>query len=203
MTAGRDRGHPRSRRLGPASTRFAASIAIVGAFLAACGGTPPSLPGLPTSSPAAPVSEPPDGSGGPRPTAWTGNAALGIEALGLADSQILEALADLGQGIANEDLGVIRTAAEGLAGLDVLLPNVEKIRPFAPMAPFADQYEAAITAIDAAAQDVVDAIDAQDPAAITTTTQALVDALGRYSAVQPQLAAFIEQLPEQRRLLLR
>lgn len=203
MTAGRDRGQPRSRRRGPASASVAVSVAIVGALVAACGGTPPSLPALPTSSPAGSVSEPPDGSGGPRPTAWTGNAALGIEALGLADSQILEALADLGQGIANEDLGVIRTAAEGLAGLDVLLPNVEKIRPFAPMVPFADQYEAAITAIDAAAQDVVDAIDAQDPAAITTTTQALVDALGRYSAVQPQLAAFVEQLPEQRRLLLR
>ena len=203
MTPGRRRGRPISRRR-PAAPWVAAVVALVAALVAACGGSTPSLPALPTASPSGPVSAPPDGgSGRPEPTAWTGNAALGVEALGLADSQILEALADLGQGIANEDLGVIRTAAEGLAGLDVLLPNLEKIRPFAPMVAFADQYEAAITAIDAAAQDVVDAIDAQDPAAITTTTQALVDALGLYSAVQPQLAAYVEQLPDQKRLLVR
>jgi hypothetical protein len=85
----------------------------------------------------------------------------------------------------------------------VLLPNMEKIRPYAPMAPFADQYETAITTIDAAAQDVVDAIEAQDAAAITATTQALVDALGLYTAVQPQLATYVNDSIEQRRLLLR
>lgn len=201
MTLGRRSGLSSGRGRGPAASLLA--MLAVGLLVAACGGSTPSLPALPTASLTGSASAPAAGSGGPQPTPWTGNAALGIEALALADSQILEALADLGQGIANEDLGVIRTAAEGLAGLDVLLPNIEKIEPFAPMAPFAGQYEAAITTIDAAAQDVVDAIDAEDPAAITTTTQALVDALRLYSAVQPQLAAFVQQLPEQKRLLLR
>ncbi len=202
MTPGRRRGSRGSRRLaaGPLLTMLFVAVVLV----AACGAATPSLPALPTASPAGPVTAPPDdGSGGPRPTPWTGNAVLGIEALGAADSQILEALADLGQGIANEDLSVIRTAAVGLAGLDVLAPNYEKIRTFPPMVPFADQYETAISAIDSAADAVVDALDAQDPAAITSTTQALVDALGLYTGVQPQLAAYVNESIEQRRLLVR
>jgi hypothetical protein len=201
MTPRRAPGRRRGHDAGPAASLIL-GLLVVGALAAACGGTTPSLPSLATASPAT-TDAATDGSGAPRPTPWTGNAVLGIEALGLADAQIVTALADLGRGIANEDLGLIRTAAEGLAGLDVLLPNMEKIRPYAPMAPFADQYETAITTIDAAAQDVVDAIEAQDAAAITATTQALVDALGLYTAVQPQLATYVNDSIEQRRLLLR
>lgn len=201
------RAGPRQPRSPWPSAALLGSLVLAGLLLAACGGSGPSLPGLPTASPAAGASgtaaaEPP-GSNGPRPTAWSGNAVLGIEALGLADGQILAALADLGRGIATEDLAVIRTAAAGLAGLEVLLPNMEKVRTFDPMVPFADQYEAAITSIDAAAEEVVKAIDAEDPAAITASTQSLVEALRLYTAVQPQLATYVQESIEQRRLLLR
>ncbi len=205
MTLGGGRGGRSRRRREPAAT----VLAMLGAAclaVAACGGTSPSLPALATSSPSTSIgigTPTPDGSGGPQATPWTGNAVLGIEAMGLADGQITAALADLGQGIANEDLAVIRRAAEGLAGLEVLLPNLEKIRTFAPMATFADQYETAITTIDAAAQDVVDAIDAEDPPAITASIQALVEALRLYTAAQPQLATFVQESIAQRRLLLR
>jgi hypothetical protein len=135
------------------------------------------------------------------PTAWPGNSVLGIEALGVADGQISAATADLSRGIANEDLALMRKAADGLAGTDVLLPNMAKIRLNPAMTSFADRYEAAITAISASGKKLRDAIDAGDAAAIPAATQDLLDGLKLYTAVTPELAAWVEQMPEQKRML--
>jgi hypothetical protein len=153
----------------------------------------------PTSLDASPVAT---GAETPRPTAWPGNAVIGINALGVADGQIHAAINDLNKGIATEDLALMREAANGLAGLNVLVANVTQIDVFEPMRPFADQYKAAIMAIVPAATSVRAAIDAHDAAAITSSTEALLTSLALYAAVQPQLAAWVEQSTEQQRLLV-
>lgn len=143
------------------------------------------------------------GDPGPAATAWPGNAVLGIEALGTADGQILAAINDFNRGIATEDLTLMRRAADGLAGLDVLLPNMAKINIYEPMRPFAARYEAAITGMVAAAKAVRSAIDAGDAAAITTSSKALIASLGAYTDVQPELASWVDQSIKQRRLLVK
>jgi hypothetical protein len=185
----------RGRGIFPAAT----ALLVLGVVIACGNPTPP--------SPSAPASAAPSGSAEavatPRPTPWPGNAVLGIEAMGVADGQILEAINDFNKGVATEDLALMREAANGLAGIDVLLPNVDKISIFEPMKPFAQAYGAAITAIAAAARAERTAIDARDGAAITSSSQALVSALTLYTGVQSELASWVEQATEQRRMLAR
>jgi hypothetical protein len=198
---GRDRG--RGARihamLRPAIAPIACVVlALVG--VSACGPSVPSIPTLPTVAPASPGGS---GAAGARPTPWPGNSVLGMEALGIADGQIGAAVTDLNRGVADEDLSLMREAADGLAGLgDALLPNMERIRLNPAMVPFADKYEAAITSIDDAATRLRDAIDAADATAIATATEDLFTALAAYTEVQPELADWIRQMPEQKRLLL-
>jgi hypothetical protein len=195
-TAGRDRG----RRVLPAVLLTLA----LGPTAAACeAAVPSSQPAStpPSASPAASGSG--DGSAAPRTTPWPGNAALGIEALGAADGPIAAAINDFSQGIATEDLALMRRAAEGLAGLDVLLPNLDRISIYEPMVPFADRYRTAIRSISAAATSVMAAIDAGDAAGITNSSRELVDSLELYTAVQPELAQWVNDSIEQRRLLVR
>lgn len=178
-----------------------ALILVTALLAAACGDNRPTASPSASASPNASGS--PGSSSGPNPTPWPGNAVLGIEALGAADGQILAAINDLNRGILEEDLALIRRAADGLAGLDVLLPNLERISIYPPMVPFADQYGAAIRGIVAAAKDVRSAIDAQDANAITTSTGALIESIRGYTGVQAELASWVEQSIRQRRLLLR
>jgi hypothetical protein len=203
-TAGRHGGSrvPTQAAHGSA-TRAAACLAIVvvaGAFLAACG---PSAVVVPTLAPASlGVSPGASGdAGAPKSTPWPGDAVLGIEALGIADGQIGTATSDLSKGINTEDLALMRKAADGLAGVDVLLPNMTKIRLEPAMRPFADKYEAAIKAISAGGKSLRDAIDKGDAAAIATSTQSLLNGLAMYTALQGELADWIEQMPEQKRML--
>jgi hypothetical protein len=189
---------------------------VIALFLtfAVVGGCGPATPPAPSaSSPvavapgASPESSSPAGSGDvpptPRPTAWPGNAVLGIDALGVADGQILAAIRDFNQAIATEDLVLMRKAADGLAGLDILLPNLDKINIFEPMRSFADRYGAAIRAISAAAKNLRKAIDARDAASITASSQALVAGLTLYTGVQAELATWVEQATTQQKLLTR
>ncbi len=174
----------------------------------ACGESGTRTASPPSSTPSPAPSGPsasPDGSGGvsPEATPWPGNAVLGIEALGAADGPILAAINDLGHGIDTEDLALIRRAADGLAGLGVLLPNLDKINIYEPMRSFADRYGAAIRGIVAAANAVRSAIDARDANAITSSTNELITSLGAYTDVQPELATWVEQSITQRRLLVR
>jgi len=190
--------------LGPASAALACLV-LFGVLMAACGPSGPTgSAGASSPSQVAPGS--PDGSGstgGARPTPWPGNSVLGIEALGIADGQIGAAVTDLNLGADQEDLVLIRKAADGLSGLgDALLPNMEKIRLNPAMVPFADKYEAAITSIDDAATRLRDAIDAGDAATIESATRDLFAGLAAYTALKPELADWIRQMPEQKRMLL-
>jgi hypothetical protein len=124
-----------------------------------------------------------------------------MEALGLADGQIGAAMTDLSRAVTDENLSLMREAAAGLAGVDVLLPNIEKIRLEPGMVSFADRYEAAITKIDDAATRLRDAIDAGDAPTISTATKDLLAGMADYTALQSELAAWLEQMPEQKRML--
>jgi hypothetical protein len=121
----------------------------------------------------------------------------------MSDGNIKAATDDLGRGVANEDLALMRQAADGLAGVDSLLPNMVKIRLNPAFGSFADRYEAAIKAISASAKQLRSAIDGGDAAGIGTSTQALLNGLKAYAEVQPELAAWIEQLPQQKRMFTR
>ena len=204
MTRSRVAGRARDRSL-PSSAALSGLIVVLALVAVGCGpnGLATTVPSAPPSSSPAPASPGASGEAGPKPSAWPGNAVLGIEALGAADGPILSAINDFNHGIQTQDLALMRRAADGLAGLDVLLPNMAKIEIFEPMRPFAAQYAAAITGIVAAAKAVRSAIDAGDAAAITTTSQALIESFGAYTAVQPELATWVAESIKQRRLLLR
>ena len=200
----RGRGARSHATLGPAFAVLA-GLLFAGLLIAACGLSGPTG-SAGASSPSPVVLESPDASGstgGARPTPWPGNSVLGIEALGIADGQIGAAVTDLNRGVAEEDLVLMRKAADGLSGLgDALLPNMEKIRLNTAMVSFADKYEAAITSIDDAATRLRDAIDAGDATAIGTATEDLFAGLAAYTALKPELADWIRQMPEQKRMLL-
>jgi hypothetical protein len=174
---------------------------LIAAFAAACGPSTPTASRSPSASPGV-ASPGASGGGAARATPWPGDAVLGIEALGIADGNIGAATSDLGKGVADEDLALMRKAAAGLAGVDVLLPNITKIRLEPGMHAFADKYEAAITQISAGGKALRDAIDKGDAPAIATSTQDLLNGLKLYTALQGDLAAWIQQLPEQKRMLV-
>ena len=164
---------------------------------AACGATGPS------ASPGASPSAASPGSPGPRPTPWTGNAVLGIEAMGLADAEIRKAINDFNAGVQAGDPALMLEAAKGLSGVDVLLENVDRIEPFEPMRAFAAAYREAITLMSSAAKELRAAIEAGDGPATTAASQRLVESFTKYAEIQGQLADFVVQVPEQKRLLLR
>jgi hypothetical protein len=69
------------------------------------------------------------------------------------------------------------------------------------MRSFADRYEAAIKKIGDAATRLRDAIDGGDAPTITSATQDLLAGVADYTALKPELADWLEQMPEQKRML--
>jgi hypothetical protein len=128
---------------------------------------------------------------------------LAIEALGVADNEVRKAINDFNQGVATEDLRLMRAAAVGLSDIGVLLPNAERLEVFEPMRPLAARYRAAIPEIAGAAREVQTSIDAGDGEAIGTSSSRLARALALYAELQPELASWVEQSIEQQRLLVR
>jgi hypothetical protein len=208
VTDARTAGHggpnvPTLAHFSPSAPRAAAAAVAIGllvAIIAACGTSGPVVPTLVPVSPFVSSSPLASISTGALPTPWIGSAVFGIEALALADNQIGQATTDLGRAVANEDLAQMRGAADGLAGVDVLLPNMAKLRQEPAMRSFADRYEAAIKAISTSARALRDAIDKGDGKAITSSTQALLAGLDQYSALKGELGDWVQQMPEQKRM---
>jgi hypothetical protein len=186
-------------------TGIAGARVLVVALVAGCGGM-----GTPTGSAAA---SPPGASGSavegsgpaptPRPTSWPGNALLGIEALGVSDGEIRKGIVDLGRGIEEEDLALMRRAADGLAGVEVLLPNVDRIAVFPPMQGLAEGLREVLPRIADASTRLRSSIDERDGEAISDSTIELTDALSDYARLQPELAMWVEQSIDLQRMLLR
>jgi hypothetical protein len=206
-SGGRD-PHPAAPRrrapAGPGGLTLTLAVALLAALAAACGtSTSPTPTATRQPSPATSAGTSPDGSGGsgPRATPWVGNAVLGIEALGVADGEIRKGINEFNAGVQGSDPELMLNAATQLSGIDVLLANVERIEIFPPMRPFADAYRAAITAMDAAATELKAALEAGDADATTSASRDLVAAFTAYADLQAQLAGYVYQIPEQKRLL--
>ena len=170
---------------------------------AACG--PASTSASPATSASASASpgisgSPPDV--GPGPSRWPGSAWRAMLALGAADNEIGKATADLQRAIDEEDIALMREAAAGLAGLDVLLGRVEDIESFDYTAPFAARYRVALEKLIATSAELRDAIDAVDAARIQDANVELAAALKDYVTLRSELSTLVAQAFEQQRLLL-
>jgi hypothetical protein len=171
-------------------------LLILALAVGACGTMGPS--GSLLASPS-----PPSGNPGPQPTPWTGNAVLGIEAMGLADAEIRKGINDFNAGVQGSDPALMLEAAKGLSGVDVLLENADKVEPFAPMSAFAAAYREAITLMSSAAKELRAAIEAGDGPATTAASRRLVESFTKYAEIQSQLADWVVQVPDQKRMLTR
>lgn len=128
---------------------------------------------------------------------------LGIEAMGLADAEIRKGINDFNAGVQGGDPGLMLEAAKGLSGVDVLLENVDRIESFEPMGAFAASYREAITLMASAAKELQAALEAGDGPGTTAASRKLVESFTKYAEIQGQLADFVVQVPEQKRLLVR
>jgi hypothetical protein len=121
----------------------------------------------------------------------------------VSDGEIRKGIADLSRGIEQEDLTLIRRAAAGLAGVEVLLPNADRIGVFPPMQALAGNLREVLPRIADAATTLREAIDDRDGEAISASTIELTEALGDYARLQPEIAGWVEQSIDQQRLLVR
>jgi hypothetical protein len=188
----------------PASARpFLLIVAVVVAAMIAGCGNPPS-PGRPSGSATADASGPPASGASPQPTAWPGNAVLGIVGLGAGDTELAKAVADFSEAVAAEDLVRMRGAAGGLQNLiGGLSKEVDRIAIYPPMAGLVDQYRAAFTAMREGARQLQDAIDAGDANAIVSGTSRITDGMRLYGQIRAPLSAWVEQAVTQQRLLVK
>lgn len=172
--------------------------------LAGCGGSPATS--APTGATAS-GSPGPSGSAAPSdarpgPSRWPGQVWRSMLALGAADNEIGKATADLQRAIDEQDIGLMREAADGLSGLTVLLGRVDDVEEFELTAPFAARYRAALEKLIAASTSLRDAIDASDADRIEQANVDLAAALAEYVALRPELSTLVAQAFEQQRLLL-
>jgi hypothetical protein len=175
---------------------FLVLAVALGLAVGACG------TGTTSPSPASPTPASSD-SPAPRATPWTGNAVLGIEAMGLADGEIRKGMDDFNAAIQANDPAHMLQAAKGLAGVDVLLANVDRIEPFEPMREFAAAYREAISLMSSAAKELRTALEAGDGPAVTAASQKLIAGFTKYALLQGQLADYVVQVPDQKRILVR
>lgn len=175
----------------------AAGLLAIAVVLAACGSGQPASP-----SPGATGSPGASGGASPIPTNWPGQVALAIIALGSADNEIGQASADLQRSIAEEDLSLMREAADGLTGLTILFERVDQIDDFELTRPLAERYKAILPALIDSSTNLRDAIDARDANGIQEANIELARALRDYVAIRPELSTLVaEALEHQRRLL--
>jgi len=175
---------------------------VVAALIGGCG-NPPS-PGRPSGSASADASGPLASGATPQPTAWPGNAVLGIIGLGTGDTELAKAVADFSEAVAAEDEVRMRGAAIGLQNLiSGLSKDVDRIAIYPPMAGLVDQYRAAFTPMQEGARQLQDAIDAGDAKAVVSAISRITDGMRVYGQIRAPLSAWVEQAIAQQRLLVK
>ncbi|HEX5825701.1 MAG TPA: hypothetical protein VFY18_14680, partial [Candidatus Limnocylindrales bacterium] len=153
----------------------AAAVAVAG-LLGGCGHPLSSGPPGAASSPGTPGSAAPGTT--PQPTAWPGNAVIGIVGLGAGDTEIAKAVADFSEAVAAEDLVRMRGAAGGLQNLvNGLSKEVDRISIYPPMAGLVDQYRTAFAPMLDGARKLQDAIDAGDAKGIVSATERITEGM--------------------------
>jgi hypothetical protein len=185
----------------PALLLATVSVSLVAA-IAACDPTAsPSSPATTPTSSAAPTSS--RTGGGPLATPWLGNAVNAIEAMGLADAEIGEGMTDFNAGVQAGDPARMLEAARGLKGVDVMLANADRIAEYPPMRDFAERYREAIEQLSSSATDLEEALVDGDAPGVTEASNRLVAAMTLYAGVRQELADWVVQVPEQKRVLVR
>jgi hypothetical protein len=122
--------------------------------------------------------------------------------MGLADGEIRQGMSDFNAGVQGNDPALMLRAARGLATVDVMLANADRIEAYPPMRDLAGRYRTAITAMSTAAKALQTALETGDGPAVTSSSRDLVASFTLYAGVQAELANFVAQMPEQKRLLL-
>lgn len=189
-----------------AGARVVAILCVAGIVVAACGPrtTPSTASTGPVSAAPSASAAPADSGPTPKPTAWPGNAVLGIVGLGAGDNEIAKAVADFSEAVAAEDLVRMRGAAGGLENLLTGLNHqVDRIAIYPPMAGLVDQYHAAFGAMIDGSRKLRTAIDAADANGILTATQRITEGMALYGQIRGPLSAWVEQATEQQRLLVK
>jgi hypothetical protein len=144
------------------------------------------------------------GSTGPQPTPWAGEAVLGLNQLGAGDNEIAKAVADFSEAVAAEDLVRMRGAAVGLRNLvTALTANVDRIATYPPMAGLVAKYRAAFGPMEDGTKALVVALDAGDSPGIVTAIEEVTKGMVAYGQVRGELATWVEQAPEQQRMLVK
>ncbi|HEV7809194.1 MAG TPA: hypothetical protein VGO64_01235 [Candidatus Limnocylindrales bacterium] len=97
----------------------------------------------------------------------------------------------------------MRGAAIGLQTLVTgLAANAEQIGAYPPMAGLATRYRTALDAMLDGSKRLVTALDAGDAAGIVDATQRITEGMRTYGTVRSELSSWVEQLPDQRRMLV-
>lgn len=190
--------------------RLDAAMGLLVALLVAvgCGSTTTSSPSGPTASARASDSTASGraGSGGPtpQPTRWPITVIHAMTALGAGDNEIAKAVADISEAVAAEDLARMRSAAVGLHDLVTALgTNVDQIAAYPPMAGLATDYRAAFGPIVDGSTRLRAAIDAGNATDIVAATQQITSGMQAYGKVRGALSDWVDQLPDQQRLLVK
>jgi hypothetical protein len=183
---------------------MAALLPIAALLVAACAAV--TVTQTPATSPADGRS--PDATGdvrpAPTPTWWPGGIVINVIELGKADGEILKAGADLGTAAANQDLPMMRGAADGLATLlERMAPLVDRIRDYPATAAAAQAYDASLPIMLEGARQLRDAIDARDPAGITAASQKLGEGLQAYQQAREAIGPLVDRAILMQRLLVK
>jgi len=115
--------------------------------------------------------------------------------------EIGKASTDLQTSIATEDLRLMRQAAAGLAGIDVLRDRLSSLESYAYTRSFGTAYREALDLIASGGRQVRDAIDTGDAKGIEAGNVTLGRGLAAYTALRPRLSELVKAAMEQQRLL--
>lgn len=140
----------------------------------------------------------------PSPTRWPGGVVEAVLILARADAEIQEAGTDLARAAADEDLGAMRGAADGLATLLSRLDRqVPRLAEYPATAPAARAYQAAFPDMLAGATEVRDAIDRGDAAGLESGSTRLAAGLRAYQAARRLIGPLADQALVMQRLLVK
>jgi hypothetical protein len=191
--------------------RGAAAAALLAVAVIGCSGSEQQPVASPNSSsghsPATSAEVASPGSSGstePQSTPWAGEAVLGLNQLGAGDNEIGKAVADFSEATAAEDLVRMRGATIGLQNLaTALTANVDRIATYPPMAGLVAKYRAAFGPMQDGTKALVAALDAGDSPGIVAAIEEVTRGMVAYGQVRQELAAWVEQAPEQQRMLVK
>ncbi|MEA2622729.1 MAG: hypothetical protein QOH61_1639 [Chloroflexota bacterium] len=175
-TAARTAAHTQRSRSGSDGTLVALCLAALIA-VAACGGQ-----SAPTGAPNA---SPTRGAVDPNVTIWPADVISATIALAALDNEIKKAGTDLNKAVETSDPALMLTAADGLAQLaGPSIANAQKLTTYPETKAAGTAYVPVLADINTSSLALAKALRAGDGGGVTTASQQLGDALGRYATIR-------------------